>query len=177
MRRRHPNSPAHLLIDDAPYFITGATYQKRKLLQNADLKQLLLNKIRAKTSQFGWTLEHWVILDNHYHLMPRSRYGKDSPELMRRIHGGSAGAITKAAGRDRPVGWNYWDNCSRDERDDCVRLNYLLYNPIKHGYVSDLKDYPDSGFHQHFQSLGKEKLAQQFRNHPKFRSLDLEDDF
>lgn len=44
MLHRHPNTPAHLFIDDAPYFITGAIYQKRKLLQNVALKQVLLDK-------------------------------------------------------------------------------------------------------------------------------------
>lgn len=89
MLHRHPNTPAHLFIDDAPYFITGAIYQKRKLLRNAALKQGLLDKIRANTRHFGWTLEHWVILDNHYHLMLRSRRGDDLPELMQRVHGGT----------------------------------------------------------------------------------------
>ena len=167
----------HFKLETAPYFLTGAIYQKRKLLQDADLKQLLLDKIREKTSQFGWALEHWVILDNHYHLMLHSRHGKDLTAMMRQIHGGTAGAIAAATRCQPPVWWNYWDYCPRDERDSTVRLNYLLYNPVKHGYVGGLKDYPQSSFHGLFEALGMERLARQFRDYPEFRTLDVEDGF
>lgn len=177
MLRRHPNTPAHLFLDDSPYFLTGATYQKRRLLQHTDLKQRLLDKIIATTRHFGWTLEHWVILDNHYHLMLRSRRGEDLTELMRQIHGGTSGDIAKATQCAKPVWYNFWDYCPRDDRDYYARLNYLLYNPIKHGYATDLKDYPHSSFHGLFQALGKERLAQQFRDYAEFRTLDVADDF
>jgi putative transposase len=73
---------------------------------------------------------------------------------------------------------NYWDYCPRDQKDYHARLNYLLYNPVKHGYVSDLKDYPQSSFQGLFQALGKERLAEQIRDRPDFRMLEvMGDDF
>ncbi len=54
---------------------------------------------------------------------------------------------------------------------------YLLYNPVKHGYVTDLKQYAYSSFHKLFDHLGKEALARQFHYYAEFRSLDLPDDF
>jgi putative transposase len=177
MLHRHPNTPAHLFIDDAPYFITGAIYQKRKLLQNAALKQSLLDKIRANARHFGWMLEHWVILDNHYHLMLRSRRGEDLPELIRRLHGGTSHDIAEATQCTKPVWWNYWDYCPRNEADYYTRLNYLLYNPVKHGYISDLREYPYSSFPALLENLGREPLARQFSTYPEFRDLDVDDDF
>ena len=56
-----------------------------------------------------------------------------------------------------------------------MKTLYLLYNPIKHGYVTDLKQYAYSSFHELFDHLGKEALAQQFRFYADFRSLDLPD--
>lgn len=178
MLRRHPNTPAHVFIDNAAYFITGATYNKRPLLRDTALKQVLFEQLQLRFEEYGWQLEHWVILDNHYHLMAESRKGEDLPEIIRRTHSTSGIAIHASTHCDLPVWWNYWDYCPRNERDYYVRLNYLLYNPVKHGYVTDLKLYPHSSFHRLFQAFGKERLAQQFRDHPEFRTLDeVEDDF
>lgn len=178
MLRRHPHTPSHLLLDDMPYFITGAIYGKRPLLRTDILKQALLDEIRRSFGEYVWNLEHWVILDNHYHLMARSRRGADLPAIVHKLHGRSVHVIRAATHCDLPVWWNYWDYCPRDERDYYLRLNYLLYNPIKHGYVTDLKDYPYSSFHELFQNVGKQKLAQQFRDYSEFRTLsDLKDDF
>jgi putative transposase len=177
MLRRHPHTPAHLALDDAPYFITGAIYGKQPLLQSDALKGMLLKEMRQCAEHFGWTLDHWVILDNHYHAILKSRRGADLPVLMRRLHGRTSPVIRKATACPPPIWWNYWDYCPRDECDYLVRLNYLLYNPVKHGCVADLKDYPHSSFHDLLGRLGREGLAERFRAHPEFRTLDVADDF
>lgn len=107
-----------------------------------------------------------MILDNHYHLMLRSRRGEDLPELMRRMHGGTSHDIAEATRCAKPVWWNYWDYCPRDEADYYTRLNYLLYNPVKHGYVSDLREYPYSSFPALLEKLGREPLVKQFSSYP-----------
>ncbi len=58
-----------------------------------------------------------------------------------------------------------------------LKTLYLLYNPVQHGYVTDLKQYAYSSFHALFGQLGKEALTQQFRFYADFRALDLPDDF
>lgn len=177
MLRRHPHTPAHLAVDDAPYFITGAIHGKRPLLRAEALKRASLAEMQGRFAEYGWALEHCVILDNHYRLMAQSRKGADLPEIFRKAHSASAIAIRAATGCDLPVWWNYWDYCPRDERDYCTRLNYLLYNPVKHGYVNDLKDYPHSSFPALLEGMGKQRLAGQFRAFPEFRALDVNDDF
>ena len=60
-------------------------------------------------------------------------------------------------------------------------MNYLFYNPAKHGYVKNLKDYEFSSFHQAFTTLGREHLARQFYQFPEYKTLILreaeDDDF
>jgi putative transposase len=178
MLRRHPHTPAHLFVDDAAYFITGAIYGKRPLLRDNALKQILFEAMEKSFGEYGWSLAHWVILDNHYHLMAQSRRGEDLAAIMHKLHGRTGHIIRAATHCELPVWWNYWDYCPRDEHDYTVHLNYLLYNPIKHGAVSDLKDYPYSSFSKLFQEVGKERLSQQFRDYPEFRTLDgKKDDF
>lgn len=36
----------------------------------------------------------------------------------------------------------YWEHTIRDERDYEAHRDYIHYNPVKHGYVSDPSDWP-----------------------------------
>ena len=75
-----------------------------------------------------------------------------------------------------PIWWNYWDYCPRDEKDYLIRLNYGLINPVKHGYVTNLVDYAYSSFHATYDMLGREVLAQQFKDYPGYKDLQLDED-
>ncbi|WP_207680392.1 REP-associated tyrosine transposase [Desulfonema magnum] len=181
MLKRYIHTPAHLFIDDTSYFITGAIYRKRPLLNSPSLKLGLFELFQGYFDKHGWELHHWVILDNHYHLIGRSRKGKDLSAIMRNVHILSAKEIHKATCCEKPVWWNYWDYCPRNEKEHMTRANYLLFNPVRHGYVRSLHDYPFSGFHKLYTEHGREALVRQFREYPDYKSLVLheamEDDF
>ncbi|MCP4700862.1 MAG: hypothetical protein GY862_29010 [Gammaproteobacteria bacterium] len=178
MLKHRDNTPPHLLLDDTPYFITGAIYDKRRLLDEK-LKWCLAAIMQKVFDKFGWELHHWVVLDNnHYHLLGMSRKGEDLPKIIRQLHAGSAGEIHQATDCSLPVWWNYWDYCPRNERDYMVRLNYLLNNPVKHGYVDDLRDYPFSTFAELYEEKGRDGLVEQFKSFPNYKTLKIEaDDF
>jgi Transposase and inactivated derivatives len=42
----------------------------------------------------------------------------------------------------------YWEHVIRDERDYHRHLDYIHFNPVKHGYVRAVKDWPYSSFHR-----------------------------
>ena len=176
MYKQHPRTPTHVFLDNIPYFITGAIYQRRRLLTQA-LKQQLQTIIQEKFLQSSWQLQHWVILDNHYHLMAISGKGIELTTIMKQIHGASAHFIIKETRCKRPVWWNYWDYCPRTEKDYFVHLNYLLNNPVKHGYVSNLYDYPFSSFHALIKSQGRDMLVQQFKDYADYTHADIFDEF
>ncbi|MGK5091347.1 hypothetical protein WDW89_04930 [Deltaproteobacteria bacterium TL4] len=82
MAKTRKHYPTHWFADQRPYFISGAIYHKRYLLKDTSLKTMLLSQIRHYFTEYGWSLEHWVVLDNHYHLMARSDHGQDLPGLV-----------------------------------------------------------------------------------------------
>jgi putative transposase len=176
MYKQHPRTPAHVLLDNTPYFITGAIYQRRHLLSDA-LRQQLQQVIHESFSQSSWTLQHWVVLDNHYHLLAMSGEGTELSKIIKRIHGVSAHFIAQATQCERSVWWNYWDYCPRDEQDYFTHLNYLLNNPVKHGYVQNLYDYPFSSFHDLIRSQGRACLVQQFKRYAEYHDADIFDEF
>ncbi len=178
-KRRH--TPAHLFLDDTPYFITGAIKFRRPLLQPVELKRLLCKAIDKYFTKYQWELHHWVILDNHYHLMGKSRFGENLYHIMKGIHGSTALTIQRANKAQTPIWWNYWDYCPRDERDYYVRLNYLLWNPVKHGYVERIEEYRYSSYHKLREEKGVAGVTQQLAKYPEFKNMILgeaeDDDF
>jgi putative transposase len=42
----------------------------------------------------------------------------------------------------------YWEHTLRDERDFGRHMDYIHFKPVKHGHVSQVKDWPYSSFHR-----------------------------
>jgi putative transposase len=43
----------------------------------------------------------------------------------------------------------FWEHLIRDERDYCAYVDYIHINPLKHGLVSRVRDWPLSSFHHY----------------------------
>jgi putative transposase len=131
-------------------------------------------------AEYGWRLDHWVILDDHYHLLATSRCGRDMARIIGKVHNRMAQEIHRlhpSSNREQErVWWNYWDYCPRTQREYDVRLCYLLNNPCKHGYVDRLPAWPWSSFHRHFATHGDAPLRQLFQTHREYRELVLPED-
>jgi len=46
----------------------------------------------------------------------------------------------------------FWEHLIRDEDDFARHMDYLHYNPVKHGWVSQVADWPYSSFHRFVRS-------------------------
>ena len=59
-------------------------------------------------------------------------------------------SAARAARNERGV-WarRYWEHTIRDERDMEHHVNYIHANPVKHGCVTQVRDWPYSTFHQY----------------------------
>ncbi len=42
----------------------------------------------------------------------------------------------------------YWEHPIRDERDFAAHMDYLHFNPVKHGHLKHVGDWPNSTFHR-----------------------------
>jgi len=61
----------------------------------------------------------------------------------------------------------YWEHWLRDERDVQNHVDYIHYNPVKHGYVAHAVDWPHSSIHRylsHNPRLPGQGMASQGRN-------------
>jgi len=59
-------------------------------------------------------------------------------------------AASKIAKRERGL-WQrrYWEHVIRDDADLERHVDYIHFNPLKHGYVSRVRDWPFSSFHRY----------------------------
>jgi putative transposase len=46
----------------------------------------------------------------------------------------------------------YWEHLIRDERDFEQHVNYVHYNPVKHGYVEKAVDWKNSSIHRYIKN-------------------------
>ena len=67
--KKYEHNPPHLFRQNAKYFITGSTYFRKHYLESDAAKEKTLEFMFKSFEHFGWKIEDWVLLNNHYHVM------------------------------------------------------------------------------------------------------------
>ena len=59
--------------------------------------------------------------------------------------------LTHRVGKGERGIWQrrFWEHTIRDDRDYAAHVDYVHFNPAKHGLVSAVRDWPYSSFHRH----------------------------
>jgi putative transposase len=148
------------------------------LLKPSGYKDLIQGQLKALCAEFQLELTAWVILDNHYHILLKSKVGTAIPRFIGRLHGGTSFELNhKDNARGRQVWHNYWDTCIRTERDYWMRFNYVHHNPIKHGYVNRMEDWGFSSYRFYLENKGAEWLGDTWAQYPVVDFTDPRDVF
>ena len=172
----HRHNPTHIYPDDTSYFVTGAILYHAHLLALATYKQYLQEQLLKLAPAYGLDLKAWVILNNHYHALFYLENGENLSGFLRRFHAKTATTFNEWDNQPgRQVWWNYWDWCIRNEGDFWRHFNYIHYNPIKHGYVQHLRDWPYSSLFTYLAHEGHEWLDDCWRSYP-VREFQVEND-
>ncbi len=170
--------PPHVYLDDTWYFVSSSTYQRHRLLEPLGHKELVREQLRALVAEFHLNLAAWVILDNHYHILVKSRDGREIVRFFQRLHGRTAFELNGRDGtRGRQVWHNFWDVCIRTDADYWTHFNYIHYNPVKHGYVSHPADWQFSSYRYYLEHKGEEWLMDVLARHPIVSFTDGRDTF
>ena len=100
-----------------------------------------------------------VVLPDHLHAIWRLPEGdSDYSNRWRRIKAGFSRAlpmgdrVSPSQGMKGERGiWQrrFWEHTMRDEQDLHRHLDYIHFNPVKHGYVARVSDWPHSTFHEY----------------------------
>ena len=120
----------------------------------------LLRRVYASVQQrYPFETIAICILPDHLHaIWSLPAEDTDYPLRWNLIKGGfsrglpNAGvrSASKIAKREKGI-WQrrYWEHAIRDDTDLARHVDYIHFNPVKHGLVPRVSDWPHSSFHQH----------------------------
>jgi len=129
--RRYP-------LNSAPVFITAVCHQRRPVLVDAE-KQRLLDVMREVKEETAYRMLAYVILDDHFHALIQPEQDCDLSRIIQSVKLRFTHRHKQAHGiMHNVILWQrrFWDHHIRDDDDQRRHLDYIHYNPVRHGYVA-----------------------------------------
>ena len=151
---------------DGTFFFTVVSYRRQPILCDAPVRAALREAIRLVQHSQSFTIDAWVLLPDHLHCIWTLPPGDGDFSLrwsliknrVSRLVGAQYRHAewlndSKQKRRESTV-WQrrFWEHCIRDEDDLRHHVDYLHFNPVKHGLVSHVADWPHSTFHRFVQA-------------------------
>ncbi len=119
---------------------------------------LLRTAFRDVRRHHPFLIEAVVVLPDHLHAvwtLPENdsdfaiRWRLIKTVFSRALPAGERISASRASKGERGI-WQrrYWEHTLRDDADFEKHVNYIHFNPVKHGHVARVKDWPHSSFHR-----------------------------
>jgi putative transposase len=145
-------------------FISGGSFfftvnlAERRLRLLTDYIDLLRQAFREVRRRHPFEIDAIVVLPDHLHAvwtLPQDdadfalRWRQIKSAFSRALPAGERISESRAGKAERGI-WQrrYWEHTLRDEADLARHVDYILFNPVKHGHVSRVRDWPYSSFHR-----------------------------
>ena len=150
-----------VFVPGASYFFTLTLQDRRSDLLICKIKELRIAFQRVmKTSPF--TIDGIVVLPEHMHMtmtLPSNdtnysqRISFIKSAFSRQIEPMECINSSRRTKRERGI-WQrrFWEHLIRDEQDYEKHLEYIHYNPVKHGHVKSPSEWPYSSIHRYINS-------------------------
>jgi putative transposase len=144
-------------------FVPGGSYfftvnlADRRLRLLTEHVELLRTAFRYAQTRHSFEVAAAVILPEHLHTIWTLPEGDSDYALRWRL---IKSAFSRGLPNNEPISasralkaergiWQrrYWEHTVRDEGDFARHVDYIHFNPVKHGHVGRVKDWPYSTFH------------------------------
>lgn len=117
---------------------------------------LLRSAVRTVRQARPFTIDAWVVLPDHLHCvwsLPRggddfsTRWRLIKTIFARSLPANEHRSAARRRHRERGI-WQrrFWEHSIRDHRDFAAHVDYVHFNPVKHGYVAEVAHWPYSTF-------------------------------
>ena len=145
------------------FYFTVVTFRRRHLFDKAECRKILRQTIERTRRNHPFHIDAWVLLPEHMHCiwtlpqgdtdfsqrwsLIKSRFSKQTKSTLHKPEWMNA---SKQKHRESTV-WQrrFWEHLIRDEEDYRTHMDYIHYNPVKHGLVNRVNDWPYSTFHRY----------------------------
>ncbi|MDI6797500.1 MAG: transposase [Desulfatibacillaceae bacterium] len=164
------------------YFFTVVTFARRKFLAAALPLSILREAFARTMADRPFEVDAWVIMPDHMHFIWTLPEGDlDFSTRWRLIKARFTNSFRERASvsqdpsRALKSEWQvwqrrYWEHQVRDEADFIRCVEYIHYNPVKHGVAKAPVEWPHSSFH---------KFVKEGKVHPSWAKgglMEMEDD-
>jgi putative transposase len=126
------------------------TWRRRPLLASEERVALLRAAFAAVQRERPFAIDGAVILPDHLHCILHLPPGdSDYPGRWREIKKGFSRQVdARTNARNERLVWQrrYYEHAIRNDEDWRRHMNYLHFNPVKHGLVRRVADWPWSSF-------------------------------
>lgn len=145
-------------IQGGTFFFTVNLAERRGSLL-VDHWAALRDVVRRVRTRHPFGIDAWVVLPDHLHAiwtLPKgdrdysTRWALIKAGFSRAIDPGERRSASRLKKGERGI-WQrrYWEHFIRDELDFARHVDYVHYNPVKHGHVAQARDWPYSTFHRY----------------------------
>jgi len=121
------------------FFFTVVTHGRQRLFDEDQNVDRLREGLRRTMEKHPFQIDAIVILPDHLHTVWRLPVGDSDYSLRWRLikHYLATGILASTNPRGEKSVWQrrFWEHVIRDEDDWRNHVDYVHYNPVKHGYV------------------------------------------
>jgi len=143
-------------VPNSVVFITQALDNRAPVLLETRTLALLRQTLHNTKELYPFTMLAYVYLPDHLHLLIRPHEGITHSKILHSFKSYFAHVYAgEIAGEASVRFWQkrYYDHIIRSESDLEDHLDYIHYNPCKHGYVSRPEDWQHTSY-QHWRERG-----------------------
>jgi putative transposase len=150
-------------VAGATYFITQVTHHRQPWLTLDIARHALRAAITHVRQKYPFTIDAFVLLPDHFHCLWTLPFGDSDLSTRLRL---IKTFVTKKYGNQLEINaeistsrqkrqernlWQrrFWEHYIRDDKDFIQHIDYIHYNPVKHGFVKSPKDWEYSSFHRY----------------------------
>ena len=150
----------------ATVFITFVTFGRFHIFEDENVLHILYRVWNKVANRHPFTTDAICVLPDHIHTLitlPEndSNYSLRIREIKRLFTINYLADFNEIVRRDssrisknEATIWQrrFWEHTIRDNQDYENHFNYIHFNPVKHGLVNNVADWPWSSFHRHVKS-------------------------
>ncbi|MGF6275371.1 putative transposase [Massilia sp. UYP11] len=152
-------------LDGATYFFTVVTYRRRAILCDEPVRLALRAAFGRVRARLPFHIDAIVLLPDHLHCiwtLPdgdvnfSARWSQIKHHVAfacRDKYGNFTVTAAQRHRREAPI-WQrkYWEHRIRDERDMEKHVDYIHYNPVKHGLATCAASWEYSSFNRYVEN-------------------------
>jgi putative transposase len=145
------------------FFFTLVSYRRQPILCDVAMRDALRRAIVSTREKHPFTVDAWVLMPDHLHCiwtLPEgdADYAKRWGQIKRRVSRECGNgykrhewlSMSKQRHRESTL-WQrrYWEHRIRDEKDFAGHMDYIHYNPVKHGLCARPDLWPWTTLHRY----------------------------